>query len=82
MVQAEFLEKYVQLSELDVGRVAVSKDRKTIFYCLWVPTKDVVADSHKAIIKLNDPHDQYIFKLDLNQPVKILERGDKFVFTV
>lgn len=81
-MEAHYIESYDKLSELKPGQLAVSKDRESLYLCTWAPAKGDIKDSYLAIIDLNNPTDQYIYNLNLEQPVKILSRGDKFVMTV
>ena len=71
----------VAFAELRPGEVAVSKDRKRTYLCCWVPDQSR-NDCYPAIIDLANPTDQYIHKTDLDQPVKIIPIGDRFVVTV
>jgi hypothetical protein len=80
-MKAEYLERYDELNTLRPGDVAVSKDRGKLFLCLWVPNADGT-DCHVAIVDLDNPCHQYVHKLDLNQPVRKLAIGDKFLITV
>lgn len=80
-MDAEYIEKYDMLKDLKPGEVAVSANREKLFVCVWVPNADNT-DSHRAVFDLNDPYNQYGFKQNMNQKIKKLERGDKFVFTI
>ncbi len=77
-MKAEFLEKYETLGSLLCGDLAVSKDRSKLFLCLWIPNADM-SDCYKGVIELTDPHNQYIHKLEMEQPVRKLVRGDKYL---
>ena len=81
-MDAEYIEKYERLSSLKPGRLAVSMDRKNLYLCLFVPKPGGVKDSFCTVVDLNDPTRQYVYDIDMNQQVKILPRGDKFVITV
>ncbi len=80
-MEAEYIEKYDKLRDLQPGQVAVSANREKLFICVWAPNQGR-SDSHKTIFDLRDPTNQYVFHQDMNQPIKKLERGDKFIFTV
>ena len=74
----EFIEKYEKLSDLREGDTATSKDRKSFFvcghhYCMFKK------QNVRIILDLNNLQDQYSETRDMNQPVKILKKGDKFV---
>lgn len=79
-MEAEFIEKYDKLSDMKPGDVAVSKDRTKFFVCGW--HRDKLMDKGvPAILDVNNLHDQYSDKRDMSQPIKILDRGDRFVFS-
>jgi hypothetical protein len=81
-MDAQYLESYNKLSDLHPGQLAASKDRKSLYLCVWVPALHGAKDSYKAIIDLTNPTDQYVYNINMDQPVKILSTGDKFVITV
>jgi len=81
-MEVKFIEKYTKLGDIKEGQVAVSKDRKEFFVCCyyWCATLKL---NKKIIINLNYlSNNQYTETLDLEQLVKILKRGDKFVCEV
>jgi len=80
-MKAEYLEKYDMLKDMTPGSVAVSADREKLFICVYVPNKER-NDSHIAVVDLNNSCDQYVHKENMNQQIRILSHGDKFVFTV
>ncbi len=81
MMNVQFVEKYTKLSELEEGQVAVSKDRNEFFVCGHHYCKTLKLNK-KIILNVNKLWDQYTENIDLNQPVKVLKSGDKFVCEV
>jgi len=80
MLNAEFIEKYVKLSEMKAGDTAISKDRERFFVC-GHHYNFLKKGNELSILELNDLSDQYSDKRDMSQPVLILKRGDQFVCT-
>lgn len=77
-MNVEFIEKYVKLSDMKPGDTATSKDRESFFACGHY--YDALKKQNvKIILDLNHLTDQYTEKRDMNQPIKILKAGDKFV---
>jgi hypothetical protein len=79
-MDASFIEEYETLSSMQVGEIAVSKDRKKIFIKAQGLTEGGCVE--KVLINLNDIHDQYLDQEDKYQPIRKLLRGDQFVITV
>lgn len=77
-MNVEFIEKYVKLSDMKEGDTATSKDRSSFFVCGY-HYDTLKKQNVRIILDLNNLHDQYTEKRDMNQPVKILKSGDKFV---
>lgn len=80
-MNVQFVEKYKKLSELEEGQVAVSKNREEFFVCGRHYCKDRMAN-RKIILNVNKLWDHYTENIDMDQPVKILKSGDKFVCEV
>ena len=74
----EFVEKYTKLADLKPGYTATSKDRTKFFVCGW-HYDTILKKNVKIILDLNDLSNQYSENRDMNQPVKVLQSGDKFV---
>jgi len=79
MMEIEFIEKYEVLKDLEPGEIAVSKDRQSLFLCARVNEKefDLV-----TFINLSRLYMQSHEEGDINQPVRKLKKGDKFVITL
>ena len=77
-MKAKFIERYDKLSEMNIGNIAVSADRSKIFICCHAYDIES-ACTRKVIINLNDLHGQYCDKWDMNQQIKKLVKGDKFL---
>jgi len=77
-MNVEFIEKYQPLSEMKEGDTATSKDRESFFVCGY-HYDTLKKQNVKVIMDLNHLSNQYSEKRDMNQPVKILKPGDKFV---
>ena len=74
----EFLEKYSKLSDMKAGDTATSKDRESFFACGY--HYDTLKKQNVLVIfDLNNLYDQYTERRNLDQPVKILKSGDKFI---
>lgn len=80
-MEVNFIEKYTKLSEMKPGDSAVSKDRKEFFICGYYYCK-TLKKNNIVILNVNMLYSQYTDNIDLNQPVKILKSGDKFVCEV
>ena len=80
-MEVTFVEKYKKLSDMEEGEVAVFKDRKEFFVCGHHYCKTLKANK-KIILNVNKLWDQYTENIDLDQPVKILKSGDKFICNV
>ena len=80
-MEVQFVEKYNKLSDIEEGQTAVSKDRKEFFVCghHYCTTLKL---NKKVILNVNRLFNQYTEDIDLDQPVKILKHGDKFVCEV
>jgi len=80
-MEVQFVEKYKKLCDIEEGQVAVSKDRKEFFVCghHYCTTLKL---NKKVILNVNKLFDQYTETVDLEQLVKILKSGDKFVCKV
>jgi len=76
-----FVEKYTKLRDIKEGQVAVSKGRGEFFVCGHHYCLDS-KENKKVILNVNHLWNQYTEQMDLDQLVKILERGDKFVCEV
>ena len=76
-MEAEFIEKYDKLSDMGLGDIAVSKDRSCFFVCGRIATED--KKDKVIILDLNNLWGRYD-NWDMEQPIKILKSGDKFVF--
>lgn len=74
----EFVEKYKKLSDLQPGQCATSKDRKSFFVCGYYHCS-FMKKNIPVIHDLNALYHQYPEKRDMNQPIKILGSGDKFI---
>lgn len=77
-MNVEFIEKYDKLSDMGEGDTATSKDRKSFFVC-GHHYDTLKKQNVRVILDLNNLFDQYTEKRDMNQPVKILKSGDKFL---
>lgn len=77
-MKAEFLEKYVKLSDMMPGEMAISKCREKFFVCGYYYNK-LKTGNDISILELNDLQNQYTDRRDMDQPVLILKRGDRFV---
>ena len=80
-MEVQFVEKYVKLSDMEEGQVSVSKNREEFFVCGHSYCK-VLKCNKRIILNVNKLWDQYTEKIDMNQPVKILKSGDKFVCNI
>lgn len=82
-MKAEFIESYSMLKDMKPGDMAISKDRSQFFVCGYGKNfpEPAPGGCYQAIFDLNNLRDQYVDKLDTNQPVKILQQGDRFVIT-
>lgn len=78
-MEAQFIEKYAKLSDMKPGDVAVSKDRTKFFVCGLHHDK-LMKKNIPVILDVNELYNQYTDKRDMNHPVRILVKGDKFVF--
>jgi len=74
----EFIEKYVKLSDMKAGDTATSKDRESFFVCGY-HYNFIAKQNELVIFDLNNLSDQYTENRNLDQPVKILKPGDKFI---
>lgn len=77
-MKVTFVEKYTKLGDIEEGEVAVSKDRRNFFVCGYHYCATLKLN-RKIILNVNDLSNQYSEDIDLEQPVKILKAGDKFV---
>jgi hypothetical protein len=77
-MNVDFIEKYDKLSDMKEGDTATSQDRKSFFVCGHHYDK-LKKQNARIILDLNNLYDQYTEKRDMNQPIKILESGDRFV---
>lgn len=77
-METTFSEKYQKLSEMKPGDAAVSKDRSKFFVCGYhydtLKKKNV-----SVILEMNHLYDQYSENRDMDQPVKFLTSGDRFL---
>ena len=80
-MEVQFVEKYKKLSDMEEGQVAVSKNREEFFVCGHHYCKTLKLNK-KIILNVNKLWNQYTEKIDMDQPVKILTSGDKFVCQV
>lgn len=78
MMEVTFVEKYNKLSDMEEGQVAVSKNREEFFVCGHHYCKTLKCNK-KIILNVNKLWDQCTEKIDMEQPVKILKSGDKFI---
>ncbi|PHS13429.1 MAG: hypothetical protein COA78_06745 [Blastopirellula sp.] len=78
-MKAELIEKYIKLSDLKVGQIAVSRDRKNIFLCAY---EYKAGKNYSVIVELNNLGDQYTDNRDMSQPVRVLASGDRFVIDI
>lgn len=72
-----FIEEYQKLSDMKPGDMAVSKNRESFFVC----GNYFTTENLPVIFDLNDLANQYTDKRDMDQPIKILTHGDRFVST-
>ena len=82
-MKAEFEESYDLLDSMNLGDVAVSRDRKKVFYRTrgHIITDDgEIGDEVDVVIDLNDYWMSHI--PEGKNPVRKLQKGDKFTFTV
>lgn len=78
MRQVTFQEHYTQLGDMKPGDIAVSKNRERFFVCGYHYDK-IRLSFEKVIFDMNDLSNQYTESMDMEQPVKILKAGDKFI---
>ena len=77
-MNVNFIESYVKLSEMRAGHTATSKDRTSFFVCGY--HYDTLKKQNVLVtLDLNNLLDQYTENRNLDQPVKILQTGDKFI---
>ncbi len=77
-METEFVEKYQQLKDMVPGDIAVSKDRNKFYICGF----HMVYNNNKPLIlDLNNLTNQYTDKRDMNELIRMLKPGDKFVST-
>lgn len=77
-MKVTFSEKYNKLSDMKPGSVAVSKDRTKFFVCGY--HHDTYNKCNvRVVLELNNLTDQYTDRIDRDQPIKILEQGDRFL---
>lgn len=78
IMECQFIETYTKLGDMEEGEVAVSKNREEFFVCghHYCTTLKL---NKKVILNINKLWDQYTEKIDMEQPVKILKSGDKFI---
>lgn len=80
-MKAQFVERYDSLEDLKFGEIGVSKDRSRIFVCGYLLNKkDNIFE--KAILELNNLGNQYLDKVDMKQPIKKLQTGDKLLLEI
>lgn len=78
-MDAEYIERYIKLRDINIGDIAVSKDRKHLFARCRFRSEFSVKD---GIVDLKKISDQYVDRIDMEQPVKVIQNGDKFVLTI